>query len=198
MNLRLLSRFLNQEIDVADGSLYLRAPTSSDLKQWLDLRAKSKAFLKPWEPLWPEDDLTSIGFRRRLKAYSQQRQNGSARTYFLFRRSDHQLIGGISLTRITYDVTRSAMLGYWMGVDYAGQGHMKKAVLALLKFAFLNLRLKRIEAACIPSNMTSINLLSKCGFTKEGYAREYLEINGTREDHILFAILDSEQAKQNI
>jgi len=197
MNLRLLSRFLNQEIDVADGSLYLRAPTASDIAQWIDLRSKSKAFLKPWEPLWPEDDLSSIGYRRRLKSYAQQKQNGTARTYFLFRRSDNQLIGGISLTRITYGITRSGMLGYWMGVDYAGQGHMRKAVPALLDFAFLNLRLKRIEAACIPSNMTSINLLQKCGFKKEGYAREYLEINGKREDHILFAILDSERTKQN-
>lgn len=198
MNLRLLSRFLNQEIDVADGSLYLRAPISSDFEQWLNLRTKSKGFLKPWEPLWPEDDLTSMGFRRRLKAYAQQKQNGTARTYFLFRRSDNQLMGGISLTRITYDTTRSAMLGYWMGADHAGKGHMKKSVLALLGFAFLNLRLKRIEAACLPSNETSINLLKKCGFREEGYAREYLEINGTREDHILFAILDSEQVKQNI
>lgn len=197
MNLRLLSRFLNQEIDVADGSLYLRSPIGSDMEQWLDLRSKSKAFLKPWEPLWPEDDLTNIGYRRRLKAYAQQRHNGTARTYFLFRRSDNQLIGGISLTRITYGITRSGMLGYWMGADHAGQGHMKKAVAALLDFAFLNLRLKRIEAACLPTNTTSINLLKKCGFSEEGYAREYLEINGKREDHILFAILDSEQAKQN-
>lgn len=196
MNLRLLSRFLNQEIDVADGTLYLRAPTGSDLDQWLDVRAKSKAFLKPWEPLWPEDDLSHIGYRRRLKAYAQQRQNGTARTYFLFRRKDHQLIGGISLTRITYGITRSGMLGYWMGVDYAGEGHMKKAVTALLDFAFHNLRLKRIEAACLPSNLTSMSLLKKCGFKEEGYAREYLEINGKREDHVLFAILASEQLEQ--
>ena len=33
MQLRLLSRFLNQEIDVADGSLYLRAPTHADYNQ---------------------------------------------------------------------------------------------------------------------------------------------------------------------
>lgn len=198
MSLRLLTRLLNQEIDVADGSLYLRAPIGADREQWLALRTKSKSFLKPWEPLWPEDDLTKIGFSRRLKAYSQQKQNGTARTYFLFRRSDDQLIGGISLTRITHGITRSGTIGYWMGVDYAGKGYMKKAVQTLLSFAFSNLQLKRIEAACLPTNMISINLLKKCGFKEEGYAREYMEINGTREDHILFAILDSEQTKQNL
>jgi len=197
MQLRLLSRFLNQEISVGDGSLYLRAPTSSDLEQWLKIRSASQAFLKPWEPRWPDDDLSHIGFRRRLKSYSQQKQNGTSRTYFLFTRTDNKLIGGISLTRITYGITRSGTLGYWMGVQHAGQGHMRKAVTALLDFAFTNLRLNRVEAACLPKNMTSINLLKKSGFREEGYAREYLEIDGKREDHILFAILSSDFNQQN-
>ena len=197
MHLRLLSKFLNQEIDVADGSLYLKAPSNFNFNQWVALRTKSQTFLKPWEPRWPQDDLSKIGFQRRLKSYSAQKQNGSARTYFLFRRSDNQLIGGISLTRITHGTTSAATLGYWMGVNYAGHGHMRKAVPAVLEFAFTNLKLKRVEAACLPSNKTSINLLQKSGFKEEGYAREYMEINGKREDHVLFAILASDFSQQN-
>jgi ribosomal-protein-alanine N-acetyltransferase len=197
MQIRLLSRFLNQEIDVDDGSLYLRAPVASDFDQWLDVRTKSRAFLTPWEPLWPNDDLSTIGFQRRLKSYHHQKQNGTARTFFLFNRHDESLLGGISLTRITYGSTRTSMLGYWMSVDHAGKGYMRKAVPAMLDFAFTNLRLKRVEAACLPANDVSINLLKKCGFREEGYAREYLEINGRREDHILFAKIASEHQKQN-
>lgn len=198
MQLRLLSRLLYQEIQVEDKSLYLRQPVESDFKAWVKLREESKDFLKPWEPLWPEDDLTNIGFRRRLKAYAQQRQSGVGRTYFIFKKENNTLIGGISLTRITHGTTRSAMIGYWMGVQHAGQGNMKKAVLAISKFAFTNLKLKRLEAACVPGNDTSINLLKKCGFREEGFAREYLEINGVREDHILFAILPTDYAQQNV
>ncbi|KAG1649907.1 putative zinc protease [Nymphon striatum] len=145
--------------DRLDGSLYLRTPTHADYNQWVQLRRDSKSFLKPWEPLWPEDDLSVIGYRRRMKSYAQQRHNGTSRTYFLFTRGDNKLVGGISLTRITYGITRSAML-----------------------------------AACLPRNTTSINLLKKSGFGEEGYAREYLEINNVREDHILFAILGSDFA----
>jgi ribosomal-protein-alanine N-acetyltransferase len=198
MQLRLLSRLLYQEIQVEDKSLYLRQPMESDFKAWVKLREESKEFLKPWEPLWPEDDLTNMGFRRRLKAYAHQRQSGVGRTYFIFKKENNTLIGGISLTRITHGTTRSAMLGYWMGVQHAGQGNMKKAVLAITKFAFTNLKLKRLEAACVPGNDTSINLLKKCGFSEEGFAREYLEINGTREDHVLFAILPTDYAQQNV
>lgn len=197
MRLRLLSRFFNHEIDIANGELCLRSPISADFEQWLKLRTESKDFLKPWEPLWPDDDLSKIGFQRRVRAYNLQRNNGSGKTYFLFNQAENQLIGGISLTRISYGITRSAMLGYWMGVDHAGKGYMRKCVPALLNFAFTELKLNRVEAACIPHNQTSINLLKKCGFQEEGYARQYLEINGKREDHILFAILASEFTQQN-
>ena len=193
MQLRLLSRFLSQEIDIPGDRLYLRHPNNSDYAQWVKLRSESSEFLKRWEPKWPNDDLSRIGFRRRLKAYAQQRQSGWGRTYFLFEREGDQLLGGIGLTRITHGISNTATLGYWMGAPHAGKGHMRITVPALLDFAFENLNLNRIEAACLPRNQRSINLLLKCGFREEGYAREYLEINGTREDHILFAALRSER-----
>ncbi len=44
--------------------------------------------------------------------------------------------------------------------------------------AFTTLRLHRLEAACIPTNAGSIRLLENTGFIREGYARDYLCING--------------------
>ena len=76
-----------------------------------------------------------------------------------------------------------------MGVHFAGRGHMSKAVPAILSHAFADLKLNRVEAASLPTNSRSMHLLEKCGFQREGYAREYLEINGKREDHVLFACL---------
>ena len=63
---------------------------------------------------------------------------------------------------------------------------MTGAVQALVPFSFGSLRLHRLEAACIPSNAASISLLEKTGFVREGYAREYLCINGLWQDHVLF------------
>jgi len=51
------------------------------------------------------------------------------------------------------------------------------------------LHLHRLEAACIPVNLASIRLLTKCGFRQEGLARRYLKINGRWEDHLLFGRL---------
>jgi ribosomal-protein-alanine N-acetyltransferase len=76
-----------------------------------------------------------------------------------------------------------------MGQPFVRRGYMTAAVKAVLPFAFATLRLHRVEAACIPSNDASIGLLEKCGFTREGYAREYLCINGVWQDHVLYARL---------
>src|ERR1019366_4312125 len=49
--------------------LLLRAPQMSDFLQWAHLRESSREYLTPWEPIWPSDDLTRAGFRRRLRRY---------------------------------------------------------------------------------------------------------------------------------
>ena len=83
-------------------------------------------------------------------------------------------------------------MGYWIGEPYQRCGLMSDAVRAVVPFAFDILNLHRVEAACLPSNQRSINLLRGCGFTEEGYARRYLKINGVWQDHVLFAILSED------
>src|SRR5207237_859660 len=51
--------------------LLLRAPQMSDFPQWAQLREFSRAYLTPWEPIWPSDDLPRAGFRRRLRRYAE-------------------------------------------------------------------------------------------------------------------------------
>jgi ribosomal-protein-alanine N-acetyltransferase len=67
-------------------------------------------------------------------------------------------------------------------------------VAAILPFAHRSLRLRRVEAACLPNNAGSIRLLEKLGFEREGYAREYLCIAGRWQDHLLFAHLAGDHA----
>jgi ribosomal-protein-alanine N-acetyltransferase len=69
---------------------------------------------------------------------------------------------------------------------------MSAAVRVLLPYAHSVLGLRRIEAACLPSNTPSIRLLERTGFRREGYGREYLCINGTWQDHLLFARLTND------
>lgn len=174
---------------ITGEGVYLRAPQLGDFAAWAALREQSREFLTPWEPIWPADDLTRGSFRRRLRRYQDDQRNDLAYAFLVFRSGDSALVGGLTLANIRRGVAQAGSLGYWVGAPFAHRGHMSAAVRALLTYSFGALRLHRVEAACIPSNQPSIGLLEKCGFTREGYARRYLCINGVWHDHLLYARL---------
>jgi ribosomal-protein-alanine N-acetyltransferase len=167
----------------------LRLPRPSDYGEWRELRAVSRAFLQPWEPTWPADDLSRVAFRRRLLAYARDRDAGLAYPFFVFRAHDDALSGGITLSNVRRGVAQMGSVGYWCGKPFVRQGLTLAAVQALSSFAFRTLGLHRLEAACIPDNGPSRRLLEKAGFTEEGFARAYLKINGAWRDHVLFGLV---------
>jgi ribosomal-protein-alanine N-acetyltransferase len=169
------------------GRVTLKVPDVSDHAAWADLRMRSRAFLMPWEPTWPADDLTRAAFRSRVKRYTREIAADHAYPFFIFRADDGLLLGGVTLSNVRRGVAQSAALGYWIGAPFARQGYMTAAVHALNTFAFASLHLHRVEAACLPSNAASIALLETCGFQPEGRARGYLKISGIWQDHLLFA-----------
>ncbi len=181
--------FTEAEPVISGEGVYLRPPQSSDFAAWATLRAQSRDFLTPWEPIWPSDDLSRGAYRRRLRRYLDDQRNDMAYAFLVFRSGDHALVGGLTLANIRRGVAQAGSLGYWIGAPHAHRGYMSAAVRALLVNAFGALRLHRVEAACIPTNAPSIGLLEKCGFTREGYARRYLCINGVWQDHLLYARL---------
>jgi len=174
---------------VAGEGVVLRVPQMTDCSEWVALRETSRDFLTPWEPTWPADDLTRASFRRRIKRYSEDHRNDLTYSFFIFRKQGDVLVGGLTLANIRRGCAQSGSLGYWMGAPYARQGNMTAAVNAIIPFAFGTLKLHRIEAACIPANVASVRLLEKTGFKREGFARQYLCINGVWQDHWLYARL---------
>ena len=174
------------------GRITLRPPKQSDWKLWVEVRERSRDFLAPWEPTWPYDALTRRAFRRRVRAYHQEIRQGSGFSFLIIRNRDGALLGGVTLSNLRRGVAQAASLGYWIGARHSRQGHMSDALETLLYFAFNDLGLHRVEAACLPKNAASKGLLMKCGFREEGYAREYLRIDGRWQDHVLFGILRDE------
>lgn len=177
---------------IRGDSVYLRPPEMRDFEQWAALRHLSRTFLTPWEPTWPTDDLTRAAFRRRLRRNLSEIDNDDAYPFLLFRECDDTLLGGLTFGQIKRGVAQATTLGYWMGQPFAGQGWMSRGVRAATAFAFATLRLHRIEAACLPANDASIRLLTRANFHREGLARAYLRINGAWQDHLLFALLESD------
>jgi len=179
---------------VAGDGVILRMPQFTDYGEWAALREESREFLTPWEPTWPLDDLSRSAFRHRVRRYAEDLRTDQGYAFLILRSADNALVGGLTLANIRRGVAQAGSLGYWMGRPYARQGYMTAAVRAVIPFAFNTLRLHRLEAACIPTNTGSIRLLEKTGFVREGYAREYLCINGVWQDHLLYGRLKDEKS----
>ena len=169
--------------------VFLRMPSADDWREWAELRTASRAFLTPWEPTWTEDALTRDSYRSRLRHYVQEWRAGEGFTFFLFTNDKRRLAGGISVSNVRRGVAQCGSVGYWMGQAHAGQGLMSEGLRAILPFLYEEVRLRRIEAACLPANEPSKGVLRRVGFQEEGLARQYLKINGVWHDHLLFALL---------
>lgn len=177
---------------IEGNGVFLRVPRMSDFEEWASVRGGSRGFLTPWEPFWPEDDLTRSAFRRRIRRYERDLHEETGYAFLVFRKADSAMLGGATLTNLRRGAAQAGSLGYWMGEPFAGKGYMSAAIAALIPFAHSMLRLRRIEAACLPSNASSIRLLEKMNFQREGIARQYLSIAGSWQDHLLYARLSGD------
>ncbi len=177
---------------VHGDEVYLRMPQMSDYPAWAELRAQSREFLTPWEPVWTSSELTRASFRRRLKYYARDLKEDLGYAFFLFETDGDKLLGGLTLSNVRRGVTQACTLGYWIGTPHAAQGFMTAGASAVIPFVFDSLSLHRLEAACLPHNEASMKLLERTGFIREGMARRYLKINGVWQDHMTFALLEDD------
>ncbi|EJF90529.1 GNAT family N-acetyltransferase [Bartonella tamiae] len=175
------------------NKIYLRPPHIDDYKAWSQLRVESRSFLEPWEPLWPCNAHSYQRYKVYLNNYLDGRKKDQFYIFFIFDKIFGNLIGGISIGNIRRSVIQSGDIGYWCGEKFSGKGFMLESLHCLITFAFQQLKLHRIQAASIPTNLRSMRLLEKAGFSQEGLLKDYVKINGEWRDHILYAMLESEQ-----
>ena len=172
--------------------VFMRVPMERDWRDYAEIRAASRKFLEPWEPTWPSDALSRDAFYRRMNRYTSDWRNDTGYSMFLFDQESTALVGGISLSNVRRGVALCGTLGYWMGETHAGKGYMHEGLRLMLRFAFDELMLHRTEAACLPHNEASRNLLLGCGFSQDGHAKKYLKIRGVWQDHLLFSLLSED------
>jgi ribosomal-protein-alanine N-acetyltransferase len=185
----MLNWFVRDPTPVLEGPrVMLRAPRSGDFNAWRDLRRRSRDFLKPFEPRWTDADLSRHAFTSRLTRGREEARRGTDFSFLIFERQAGRLVGGMTVSNIRRRAAQYGNLGYWMGESFAGQGLMTEAVRVMLPFYFETLGLHRLHAACLPDNIASRRVLEKNGFREEGYALNYLQIDGKWADHVLFAL----------
>lgn len=168
--------------------LYLPPPEHAALA--LDYVNRNRAHFEPWIPRPPEGFYTEAFWRERLAHNRATAESG--RFFRMFARlvdeDAPRLIAASNLNNIVRGAFQAGTLGYSMDGDLTGRGLMTEALRGLIDHAFGPLGLHRVMANYIPHNVASGRVLRKLGFTVEGYARDYLEIDGVWQDHVLTAL----------
>lgn len=173
-----------RKIIASGAAVYIFEPSRDAADDFLAMTNASVEFHNPW--VFPATD------GRRFRGYLDRLESGSAAGFFIGRRTDDALIGVVNVNDIVMGGMRTGSLGYYIGTDFARHGYMTEGLSLVLDHAFSSLNLNRIESNIQPANRASIALVRRLGFRKEGFAPEFMQIDGKWCDHERWAILARE------
>ncbi len=174
----------NQNLKIQGKIVFLRYVSHDDFEEMLELFKSSLEFYKGL--INPPLDLESF------KVYVERNLEEANECFVICQNIDNKIVGAINLTQIFRKLFQNCYLGYSLGVNFTGKGFMSEAVNLALKHAFENLKLHRVEANVQPHNLSSIKVLQRSGFSKEGFSRKYLKIDGVWCDHERWAIISED------
>lgn len=174
--------------------ILLRQLQPSDFEQWREVRRRNVDWLTKWEPARPPNAPDVVeersAFSLRCHAREREWQLGTGFGFGIF--VDGSFAGEINLNSVQRGPFQNAYVGYWVDEAHAGHGYVPEAVVAVIRFAFEDQRLHRVQISIVPRNAASRRVVEKLGVRAEGVAERYLEINGVWEDHIRFAMTSDE------
>jgi ribosomal-protein-alanine N-acetyltransferase len=171
-------------VSVGKSRVYLRTPVHSDEREFVSLMRASRSFHRPWATA-PTDN-------GRFFAYVADAARPDFEAMLVCRLDDDAILGFFNISQIARGSMQSAYLGYAVGKPHAGQGYMREGIQLVLRRAFVDLRLHRIEANIQPGNSASAALARSAGFRREGFSPRYLKIGGRWRDHERWALLAEE------
>lgn len=174
----------------------LRPLDPGDFPAWNEVRVRNEDWLLPWEPqrpaTAPDPTRERSAFESRCTARDRERAADHAYPFGVF--VDHQLAGEVNLNNVTRGALQSATIGYWIDRARAGHSYIAESVVVVIQFAFEQLQLHRVEICIVPRNRNSRRVVEKLELRNEGVAERFLEIAGTWEDHVRYAMTVEEWA----
>lgn len=158
----------------------LRTPVEADRAQFIAAMKASVRFHRPWM----QGTTTDEEYDKLMARVADERADPN----FVCRLEDGVIVGFFNLSEMVRGPLQSAYLGYGAVAAHAGQGYMREGMALLLRRAFTELGLHRIEANIQPGNERSIALAQRAGFVREGFSERYLKVAGRWRDHGRYAI----------
>lgn len=174
-------------VELKGKNVILKNLTPSNAQDVLEYYEKNKNHLAPFEPNRDAGFYTIENQKKLLNKSYRDFLSGTSVELGIFK--EEKFIGKIKLSGIVHGSFRSGILGYSIDKDEQGKRYMQESVKLLLKYAFDECELHRVEASALVNNERSRSVLEKCGFKLIGISEKYLLINGKWEDHSIYYIL---------
>lgn len=171
--------------------LVVRLVYERDAWRLADYYSENRQFLKPWEPYRDESYYSHSGWQARLAMIEEMHQQQSAFYFALMDEDEKEILGVANYSNLVRGAFNACYLGYSLGDKWQGQGLMFEALTSTNRYMLRVQSLHRIMANYMPHNPRSGNLLARLGFEKEGYAKDYLLIDGQWQDHVLTALTNN-------
>jgi [ribosomal protein S5]-alanine N-acetyltransferase len=171
--------------------IFIRMATNEDIPKILNYFTVNKTHLTPYYPSWHDGFFTTEYWKLQIEVNYQEFANDRSLRLFIFPRNNPKIIiGTVNFSNIVRGAAHYCNVGYSLAESEQGKGYMTEAMRGAMKYMFEEFKMHRIMASYIPHNQRSGKLLRRLGFVVEGYARDYLMINGRWEDHILTSIIN--------
>lgn len=180
------------KVRLTTDRLVVRLVHERDAWRLADYYAENRHFLKPWEPIRDESHCYPSGWQARLGMIAEFHKQGSAYYFALLDPDEKEIIGVANFSNVVRGSFHACYLGYSIAQKWQGQGLMFEALTAAIRYMQRTQHIHRIMANYMPRNKRSGDLLARLGFEKEGYAKNYLLIDGQWRDHVLTALTTSE------
>jgi len=168
----------------------IRVVSADDAEAFAELLTRNRAFLAPWDPVRDDAYFTVDGQRDLLAQCLRRLRQGIDWPGVIT--VDGAPVGRVNLNNLIRGAFCSADLGYWVDQAHTGRGVATAAVAAVVRLAFTELDLHRVQAGTLLHNRGSQKVLERNGFTRVGVAPRYLNIAGRWQDHLLFQRLADE------
>ncbi|MDX2320021.1 MAG: ribosomal protein S5-alanine N-acetyltransferase [Moritella sp.] len=169
--------------------LVIRVAMASDAEKLCQYYVRNQLHLSPWEPKRSDAYYTLRWWQLRIAQIHAEFNDASAISFIAMTPDKSEIVAVANFSNIIQGVFKSCYLGYSIAKAHEGQGLMVEFLQTCLGFMFENVGLNRVMANYIPVNERSGALLQRLGFEREGYARKYLKIAGSWQDHVLTALL---------
>jgi [ribosomal protein S5]-alanine N-acetyltransferase len=181
---------LKSSVCIETPRLRLSLPPVELAGRYLAYFERNRDHLARWDPPRPEGFYTEAFWRERLlRDHDDFVADRALRLALQWRGAPGgEVIGVCNFTQFVRGAFQAATLGYSLDQRAVGSGLMFEAIEAAIAYVFDTLGFHRVMANYLPHNERSGRLLRRLGFAVEGYARDYLFIDGAWRDHVLTAL----------